>query len=620
MKRKLIPIATAAAILGLYAACSDNSTVAPKPGLTPTTPSFDFTVPANGPGKCMGNDVLGADSLVSNWVSGGGTTNPDVLNCTANDISIATATITSFSTVSATGPFTPLAAGDTIECTPGQTIFAHTAAQLQTTATERYNVGIWIADDPTLGVSGSATNGQCLHYNLIPGQNNSNEENSPADACGDMSSGAGLASVDLDVLPIVCPAGKTSVALNNCLGWQNSDQTNARGSCPNTSMGGTTISNALAFRYGTLPENTSKCNCTPFNLPISVRGKITIVKNTVGGDGAFQFTSDVGSNSDPVVTSPFTITTVSGTGSQLIDKVKTGTYHISESSLASNFDFTSVSCTANNAFASATTDQAAKSATITMGSGGDITCTFTNTKRTFLTLVKTVTNDNGGTKTLSDFPLTASGPATISGVSGTTSVTSRQVSAGAYALSEQTQTGYTASSWSCSGASSSTASSVTLAVGNSATCTIINNDIGATLTLVKVVTNDNGGTKTLSDFPLTASGPVTISGVSGTTAVTGRGVNAGSYALTEQTQAGYTASSWTCSGGTQTGSNIALGLAGSATCTIINNDNGPTLTLVKTVTNDNGGTKTVSDFPLTASGPVTISGVSGGTAVTGRTV
>src|SRR6185436_11117612 len=119
---------------------------------------------------------------------------------------------------------------------------------------------------------------------------------------------------------------------------------------------------------------------------------------------------------------------------------------------------------------------------------------------------------------------------------------------------------------------------------------------------------------------LTASGPVTISGVSGGTAVTARPVNGGSYALTEQTQTGYTASSWSCSGGTQTGANIALASGGSATCTIINNDIGPTLTLVKVVTNDNGGTKTLSDFPLTASGPVTISGVSGGTAVSGRIV
>src|SRR6266496_3409355 len=123
-------------------------------------------------------------------------------------------------------------------------------------------------------------------------------------------------------------------------------------------------------------------------------------------------------------------------------------------------------------------------------------------------------------------------------------------------------------------------------------CIISNDDIGVTLTLVKVVTNNNGGMKMLFDFPLTASGPVTISGTSGTTAVTGRAVDAGSYALTEQTQTGYTASTWSCSGGTQNGANIAIDLGGAATCTINNDDFAPTLTLVKVVTNDNGGTKT----------------------------
>ena len=414
-------------------------------------------------------------------------------------------------------------------------------ANLHSTATERYNIGVWIANPPG---SGSGVTGSCTQYNLIPGTHGSTEINSPLDKCGDMTSAADTVKVDLDILTLTCPSGQTHVTINNCIGWQNSDQTSARGSCPNTTMGTTTVDSAHAFRYGTLPETKAKCNCTPFSVPIEVRGKITIVKKTVGGDGAFQFTSDVGSNSDPVVTSPFTITTVSDSGSQLFSNVKAGTYHIAESVLAPNFDFTSLNCHANNAFASATISSQTATITILNG-GGDIVCTFTNTKRTFLTLVKTVTNDQGGTKTVSDFPLTASGPVTISGVSGTTDVTARQVSAGTYALTETTQAGYGASTWSCAGGTQS-GTNITLATGNNATCSINNNDIGATLTLVKVVTNDAGGTKTLSDFPLTASGPVTISGVSGTTDVTNRSVHAGSYALTEQTQAGYTASSWSC--------------------------------------------------------------------------
>ncbi|HEX8941902.1 MAG TPA: hypothetical protein VF785_02125, partial [Gemmatimonadaceae bacterium] len=565
----------------------------------------------------MGNDAVTADSLVSNWTSGISTATS--LNCTSNDISVATTNVVGYSFVSSTGPFTALPAGQHIDCTPGQTIFAQTSAILKNSAQDRYNIGIWIANDPTLGVQGSAVSGACFHYNLIPGQNGSTQKD--GDFCGDMSQGSGLASIDLGALTIVCPAGQAQVTVNNCIGWENSNLVSARGSCPNTDPANTGtpghISSAQGFRDGTLPETKSKCNCAPFTLPIDVKGQITIVKKTIGGDGTFAFTSDVDTNSTPNVGTPFNITTAADSGSQLIDKVASGTYHIAESTPPSDFTFTSLSCTAGNAFASATIS--GQTATITMGKGGLITCTYTNTKKTLLTLVKTVTNDNGGTKTLSDFPLTASGPVTISGVSGTTAVTGRVVSAGSYALTEQTQAGYTASSWTCSGGTQSGAS-VTLATGNNATCTINNNDIGAALTLVKVVTNNSGGTKTLSDFPLTAAGPVTISGTSGTGAVTGAPASAGTYALSEQTQAGYTASSWSCSGGTQSGANITLGLGGSATCTISNDDNPAHLTLVKTITNDNGGTKTLSDFPLTASGPLTISGVSGTGAVTGASV
>jgi prealbumin domain-containing protein len=187
------------------------------------------------------------------------------------------------------------------------------------------------------------------------------------------------------------------------------------------------------------------------------------------------------------------------------------------------------------------------------------------------------------------------------------------VSAGSYALTEQTQAGYAPSTWSCSGGSQ-TGANIALALGGSATCTISNDDIAPTLTLVKVVTNDNGGTKTLSDFPLTASGPVTISGVSGTTSVTSRPVNAGSYALTEQTQTGYTASTWSCSGGSQTGANIALPLGGSATCTISNNDN-PSFIIIDKISQGGVGTFTFATTGFSMPNSNTLTTVTSGVAV-----
>lgn len=91
-----------------------------------------------------------------------------------------------------------------------------------------------------------------------------------------------------------------------------------------------------------------------------------------------------------------------------------------------------------------------------------------------LTLVKTVV---GGTKTFADFPLTATGPTTITGASASSAVTSATVTAGLYTLSEGAQVNYTAGTWSCTknpGAVVTSGPSITLASGDSAICTIQN--------------------------------------------------------------------------------------------------------------------------------------------------
>jgi large repetitive protein len=230
-----------------------------------------------------------------------------------------------------------------------------------------------------------------------------------------------------------------------------------------------------------------------------------------------------------------------------------------------------------------------------------------------------VTNDNGGTATTASVTLSATGPTSITGLSGAVAVTNAAVNAGTYTLAETALTGYTASAWSCT-AGTLTGSSLVLTIGQTSTCTINNNDIGPTLTLVKTVTNDNGGTATTASVTLSATGPTSITGLSGAVAVTNAAVNAGTYTLAETALAGYTAGAWSCTAGTLTGSSLVLTIGQTSTCTINNNDIGPTLTLVKTVTNDNGGTATTSSVTLSATGPTTISGLSGAVAVTGATV
>ncbi len=238
---------------------------------------------------------------------------------------------------------------------------------------------------------------------------------------------------------------------------------------------------------------------------------------------------------------------------------------------------------------------------VTLNEGDNVSCTITNDDiAPTLTLVKTVINDNGGTKNVTDFVLRIDGSIVTSGTVNT-------MTAGVHQASEVNLPGYDASAWGgdCAGEGG-----VTLALGENKTCTITNNDQAPSLTLRKVVTNNNGGELQPSDWTLTATGPTGFSGP-GPEVSNGESFDAGSYALSEAGPTTYNASSWVCVGGTQSGSNISLGLGESATCVITNDDMVPSLTLIKRVLNDNGGTAIADNWTLFAIGPSSISGAGG---------
>ncbi|MCX6753448.1 MAG: hypothetical protein NTV03_00050, partial [Candidatus Nomurabacteria bacterium] len=108
---------------------------------------------------------------------------------------------------------------------------------------------------------------------------------------------------------------------------------------------------------------------------------------------------------------------------------------------------------------------------ITLSSGQNATCTITNNDITpTLTLEKVVV---GGSYDATDWTLTATGPTGFSGV-GPTVNNGASFDAGTYNLSETGPTGYTASDWVCVGGTTVDGDTVSLALGESATCTITN--------------------------------------------------------------------------------------------------------------------------------------------------
>lgn len=89
-----------------------------------------------------------------------------------------------------------------------------------------------------------------------------------------------------------------------------------------------------------------------------------------------------------------------------------------------------------------------------------------------------------------------------------------------------------------------------------------------TLTLVKEVLSDANNP---TEWTLEADGPTPLSGVSGSGAVTDVDVDAGSYNLSESGPGGYTASNWSCIGGTQDDADtVSIAEGQQVICTITN--------------------------------------------------
>ena len=151
------------------------------------------------------------------------------------------------------------------------------------------------------------------------------------------------------------------------------------------------------------------------------------------------------------------------------------------------------------------------------------------------------------------------------------------------------------------------------------TCAVPTPPLPATLHVVKTVINDNGGTSVASNFTLAVTGTnVSTSSFAGSETGVEVKLDGGSYTVTEPVvPAGYL----------QTGSSDCSGTIASGetkTCTITNDDiataTPATLHVVKTVINDNGGTKVIADFPLFIDGGSVISGVASTTAIGLHTV
>lgn len=271
----------------------------------------------------------------------------------------------------------------------------------------------------------------------------------------------------------------------------------------------------------TLTPSNPNVTCTYTN---SQPGSIAITKTAVGGDGTFGFTG-TGTG-----ISPFSITTVGGTGTQTFSGLGAGAYTITEN-LPSGYDLTALSCTGGTT----STDLATRTATITLGSGGSVLCTFTDTKRGQITTIKNTVGGNG----TFNFTGTGSGVAPFS-ITTLLTVGGNVISnlvPGAYTITEMVPAGWALTGLTCtdpngtsSGNVGTATATINLGPGAGVVCTFVDTQAGG-ITINKTAVGGNGTFNFTSTVPGSATFPITTA--SGSGSVSFSSIPPGTYTVTE---------------------------------------------------------------------------------------
>lgn len=206
----------------------------------------------------------------------------------------------------------------------------------------------------------------------------------------------------------------------------------------------------------------------PVTTDISNCGGLTIEKVTVGGQGAFDYTSET------LPDAPFTLTT-SAPGAAGADSVSytgllAGTYDATED-VPTGWVLDSIECIGTDSWSG---DESTGELSVTIAADDDVTCTFTNSAKASLTVVKVLEDGTAGTTfnftstELGPFGLTPTG----TGESGSDSQTFSDLDTGTYGVAETEPDGWNLISATCDNNEEPVA--VTLGAGDDVTCTFVN--------------------------------------------------------------------------------------------------------------------------------------------------
>ncbi len=408
---------------------------------------------------------------------------------------------------------------------------------------------------------------------------------------------------------------------------------------------GATPSQAPPFRGGSISGQLvagADVTCT-FTNNQNATGRI--VKTAIGGDDSFDYDMyiNVTSPSGPPA-GAYNVITAGGSGSlapQPFPVLSTGNFTVQER-VKAGWQLTAINCLKEGGtglLSNVVVDVANRYVSGHVDPGAAVRCDFTNVR---IPSVTVMVQSNGGTGPFT-FAANNGLPASQTTTTATAGVPAPVFTAPVSNINTDaviTQT--IPANWSLTSAQcvNSDGAAVTASLtggqltvpssvlmqGKDLTCTFINSG-HATLKIVKVVRNNNGGTAGVSAFNVnssagaltfTATGPVNYE-----TTYTSQDlwVPAGTYSLVEGTVTNYVNGEWNCTGtgvtrfaGLATGGFVELESGANATCAIINDDTSlADIAIVKT--NTNGGGNLISGQNATYNIVVTNNGPSWGNGV-----
>lgn len=503
--------------------------------------------------------------------------NSTIGSCTANDISIASV---SSITINGHGCRFP---GDTVNFTANW--------EIESSANERYNVGLWFATggqtDPLYGTCSVSTlpSSPSPFFEEVP--------NSVTELCGDITN-AGTGTESITMTAICNPDSSGFLKLPYCTSWLQNK--NEDGACHTPT--------------DTMPGTGSKCSCEPgFTVPISVPpSSIEVVKNLVPANDSGLFNLQVNG--------------ITATGSANVGNggdtgkvgVAAGSNNFGETAgtLTNLSNYTSSASCVDATTGGAVSTTGTNPWTVNTAVGQNIVCTITNTKLSAsITVNKTLvpSNDPG----LFNLQIDGSTAGTGGNVgNGGTTGAITVLTTGTHTVSETAGNGTNLSdyttTYSCNNNLSGSGTSVgpfSVTANQNVICTFTNTRNTGSVNAHKLVDADGNGTYEINtDSGANALGfnwsLDTVGTNSFGTAV--NNVNTGSHNVNENSVSGYHFVGWyltsdtskTCTNTTNTTLPASISVTNGSTTniTLCNARNTGSITINKNVDNNNDGDTT----------------------------